>query len=66
MEYIEKLVVKGDVSYIEAIVHYCDAHGLEPLAIKKLIPKPIKEKIEAEAKKLNYIKNDNQELPLDG
>ena len=62
----EKLVANGDVTYIEAIVNYCEAHGIQdPGSIKKLIPKPLKEKIEAEAIDLNYIKSTSQKLPID-
>lgn len=65
VEYVEELVSHGDITYIEAICEYCAEKGLDPAAVKRLIPKPMKERIEAEAIKFNYIKSDLQELPLD-
>lgn len=63
VEAIQRMVADGEVTYIEAISEYCEKNNIEPASIKRLIPKPIKEKIEQEAKALNYIKSDSQELP---
>ena len=44
-----------DGSYIETIIFLCDKHGIDPSAVKKLIDKPLKEKIEAEAFEVNLL-----------
>lgn len=63
VESIERMVSDGQVTYIEAITEYCEKKNIDPATIKRLIPKPIKERMEAEAIRLNYIKSDSQELP---
>ena len=54
---IEEIVkeVKGGVNYMEAILEYCERHEMEPDTIAPLISKPLKEKIEADARELNFL-----------
>ena len=54
---IEEMVIKGKggVSYMEAILEYCEKHEMEPDAIVPLISKPLKEKVEADARELNFL-----------
>ena len=53
---IEKIVSQDDgVTYMDAILDYCEKNQMEPDAIKPLISKPLKEKIEADARKLNFL-----------
>lgn len=52
---IEEMVKNGGVSYMEAVLDYCEKHQMEPDAIAPLISKPLKEKIEADARELNYL-----------
>ena len=43
---IEKLVqVNVDMSYIDAIVHFCEQNNIDVESVPKLISKPLKEKI---------------------
>ena len=60
---IEETVVKTKLSHIDAVVHLCEKNNLEVEDVKKYISEPIKEKIEAEARRLNYLPRGN-ELPL--
>lgn len=54
---IENLVkTNKDMSYIDAIVHYCEENSLEVESVTKLISKPLKEKIKCEAINLNFLK----------
>ena len=54
---IEEIVKegKGGVNYMEAILEYCERHEMEPDSIAPLISKPLKEKIEADARELNFL-----------
>ena len=63
---IEDLVKNNDdLNYIDAIVHYCDDNKIELESVGKLIGKPLKEKIKAEAIELNFLKRTSRaRLPL--
>ena len=52
---IEKMVAAGGSTYMEAILDYCEKNSMEPDAIAPLISKPLKEKIEADARELNFL-----------
>jgi hypothetical protein len=52
---IEQIVAQGGISYMDAVLDYCEKHSMEPDAIAPLISKPLKEKIEADARELNYL-----------
>ena len=55
---IERLVKKsnGLISYIEAVVTYCQENEIELETVPKLISKPLKERLKHEAQRLNYMK----------
>ena len=63
---IEDLVKNNkDLNYIDAIVHYCDENKIEVDSVSKLISKPLKEKIKAQAMELNFLKRTTlAKLPL--
>ena len=63
---IEKLVqVNVDMSYIDAIVHFCEQNNIDVESVPKLISKPLKEKIKYEAMELNFLKKSSRaKLPL--
>ena len=64
-EVIEKFVLETQMSYIDAIVEYCDRNNLEVESISKLISKPLKEKIRYEATELNFLKKTSlAKLPI--
>lgn len=52
---IETIVAQGGVSYMDAILDYCEKNQMEPDAVAPLISKPLKEKIEADARELNFL-----------
>ena len=60
---IEKLVCDKRISYMDAIVHYCENNELEIESAAKLINSIIKSKIEAEAQELNFLPKTSK-LPL--
>ena len=55
---IEKLVKNsnGLITYIEAVVPYCQDKGIELETVPKLLSKPLKERLKHEAQRLNYMK----------
>jgi len=53
---VETLVNGDSMSYIDAIIHYCDINDIELETVPKLISKPLKEKLKHEAQQLNFIK----------
>ena len=46
---------KGQTSYMDAILDYCARNEIEPDAVAPLISKPLKEKLEADARELNFL-----------
>jgi hypothetical protein len=52
---IENIVKTKRLSYIEAIVHYCEQHDIDTATVNSYITKPIKDKIRVEAENLNYL-----------
>lgn len=61
---VEEFVRESDMSYIDAIINFCEDNNLEFEDIRKYISDPIKSKLEVEARKLNYFPRMN-ELPLE-
>jgi hypothetical protein len=54
---IENLVqVNVEMSYIDAIIHFCENNNIDLESVPKLISKPLKEKIKYEAMELNFLK----------
>ena len=64
-EDIESLVLETKMSYIDAIVQYCEDNNIEVETVNKLVSKPLKEKLRWEATELNYLKKTSRgRLPL--
>ena len=61
---IEEQIKGTDMSYIDAIINFCEDNNLDPEDIKKYISDPLRNKLESEARKLNYFPKLN-ELPFD-
>jgi len=63
---IETLVHgQENLSYIDAIVYFCEMNSIDIESVPKLIPKPLKEKIKYEAMQLNFLKKSSRaKLPL--
>lgn len=47
---------KGSLNYIEAIISYCEDNEIDLETVPKLLSKPLKEKVKADAQKMNYIR----------
>lgn len=56
---VEKMVLDSRLSYIDAIVHLCEENNIEIDDINKFVNSTLKEKIEAEAMKLNFLPKSN-------
>ena len=64
---IERLVKNsnGLITYIEAVVTYCQENEIEMETVPKLISKPLKERLKWDATRLNYMKKTSRaRLPL--
>lgn len=54
---IEDMVLSNnDMTYLEAITIYSEREGIEPQTVAKIIGRPLKEKLAAEAIDLNLLK----------
>ncbi len=60
---IENIVKEKSISHMEAILWYCEQQDIEPDSVKSLITKGLKEKIEANARELNFLPKQAQ-LPI--
>lgn len=45
-----------EISYIDAIISFCEINNIELETVPKLISKPLKEKLKYEAMNLNFLK----------
>jgi len=64
---IERLVKtsNGLITYIEAVVTYCQENEIEMESVPKLLSKPLKERLRHEAQRMNYMKKTSKGvLPL--
>jgi len=52
---IEKMVKEKRISYMEAVLHYCEEHDIDPGTVSSLISKSLKEKIQVEAIDLRLL-----------
>jgi len=65
-EEIEGIVKDNiDMKYVDAIVYFCEQNNLDIESIPKLISKPLKERLKAEAMELNLLKRTSHaKLPI--
>ena len=64
-EDIEELVLNTKMNYIDAIVEYCSNNDIEVENVSKLLSRPLKEKLKADATELNYLKKTSRgKLPV--
>ena len=61
---IEEIVKTKRISYIDAVVLYCEKHNIDPSTTKSMINKNLKEKIAYEAQGLNMLKEKTAKLPI--
>ena len=60
---IEEIAKEKSITHMEAVLWYCNSEGIEPDSVGSLISKGLKEKIEANARELNFLPRQAQ-LPL--
>ena len=63
MENIESLVQKTKMSYIDAVMYYCEENKLEPETAGKMIGGKLKQNIQDEAENLHLIEKTSK-LPI--
>jgi len=57
---VEKTVIEKRLSYMDAIVWLCEEHNIEIEDCRKFINPIIKDKLEAEARRLNFLPRTNE------
>lgn len=53
--HIEELVQEKKLTYMDAVLYYCEENLLEPEDVSKLINRSLKDKIENDFRDLNYL-----------
>ncbi len=56
---VESFVYRNKQSYMDAIVHLCEENGLELEDVKKYLSPTIVEHLEAEARQLHFLPQQN-------
>ena len=62
-ENIEKLVQSTKMTYIDAVLHYCDENKLEPESAGKMVNGKLLQNIQEEAENLHLITS-SAKLPI--
>ena len=52
---ITEIVTRTKLSYMDAILHYCDQNGMEPETASQLVKSKLKAQIREEAEVLNFL-----------
>ena len=60
---IERIAKEKEITHMDAVLLYCKDNQIEPEKVSSLITKGLKEKIEANARELNYLEKQAQ-LPI--
>lgn len=60
---IERIANEKNITHMEAVLEYCRHQNIEPDTVGNLISKSLKEKIEANARDLNFLPKQAQ-LPV--
>lgn len=53
--HIESIAKSNTITYIDAILEYCEKNEIDPKEISSLINQNLKEKLEMEYENLNYL-----------
>jgi len=62
---IEGIVKEKKITYMDAVISYCENNDIDPSSIGPLVNKSLKEKIKEEAEKLNLVeKSSTAVLPI--
>ena len=60
---VEECAKEKEIGYMDAVLYLCEQNEIEPDTVSKFLTKPIKEKIEREARGLNLLPT-KTELPF--
>ena len=60
---IENIAKEKKITHMEAVLRYCKNEGIEPDTVSNLLSKGLKQKIEANARDLNFLPKQAQ-LPI--
>ena len=52
---VEKIAKEKNITHMEAVLEHCRVQEIEPDSVARLITKSLKDKIEANARDLNFI-----------
>ena len=52
---VERLAKEKNITHMEAVLEHCRIQEIEPDSVTRLITKSLKDKIEANARDLNFI-----------
>ena len=52
---VEKIAKEKQITHMEAVLEHCREQQLEPDSVTRLITKSLKDKIEANARDLNFL-----------
>jgi hypothetical protein len=62
---IEEIVKKKKISYLDAVLDYCETNDIDTSTVSSLVNKSLKEKIQIEAENLNLVEKTNtSKLPI--
>ena len=52
---IEKIAKDSGCNHMDAVIDYCEKNKIEPEQIKPLVTKSLKEKLEVNAREINFL-----------
>lgn len=61
---VEKYVTEKNSSYMDAVLHFFEEYSFDFSLAPKLLTQPLLEKIEQEARDLNFLPRTKNKLPL--
>ena len=60
---VERIAKEKNITHMEAVLEHCRIQEIEPDSVARLITKSLKDKIEANARDLNFIPR-HDKLPI--
>ena len=62
---VENTVRQYKLTHMDAILMICEKNNIEPEDVSKYMTPPIKDKLEADAMRLSFLKGGNKHSPLE-
>ena len=56
---IETIVIEKELTYMDAILHFCEEYEIEETVAASLISVPLRIKLESQVRSLHLVKKDN-------